>query len=467
MADTPLGALLVNGSLLLAAIVAVDLFAPRGAERGGRLHQLAAGLVLGAIGVGVMLSPYVLRPGVVFDARSVLVATAAYVFGPLPAAVVVAMTATLRLLQGGLGAGVGVGIIVASAGLGLLFRRRHRGDLATTSWRELIGLGFAAHVAMLLVTLGLPRPVALDVLRSISLPVLTLYPLLTVAVGGLMVRRMRQDRLAREVTDSEARFRSMFENGHVMMFQVDPRDGAIVDANPAAVAFYGWSREQLTSMRLSDINTLTPEQIQAEMQRARQRGGHTFRFRHRRADGTIRDVEVFSGPIRLGRRELLYSLIVDVTARVRAETERATREARRENDRIAAAEAQRRASTAALNLLEDAVASRGRAEEALEALRERERLLAESQRAPGSAAGSWTPRPARSRSPRRRPASSGCRRALCRAGSSRSGRRCGARRATASTRGSPASRTARRSTSWCSMSMCPATRRTSSPCRAV
>jgi PAS domain S-box-containing protein len=77
----------------------------------------------------------------------------------------------------------------------------------------------------------------------------------------------------------------------------------------------------LTGMNIFQINALTPEQIRAEMQRASLQHEDHFRFRHRRADGSVRDVESFSGPIQIGEREVIYSIVHDVTERVRAENE--------------------------------------------------------------------------------------------------------------------------------------------------
>jgi PAS domain S-box-containing protein len=105
------------------------------------------------------------------------------------------------------------------------------------------------------------------------------------------------------------------------MLIIDPADGTILDANQAAAKYYGWSREVLTGMNIFQINVLKPEQIRAEMQRASLQHEDHFRFRHRRADGSVRDVESFSGPIRIGEREVLYSIVHDVTERVQAENE--------------------------------------------------------------------------------------------------------------------------------------------------
>mgnify|MGYP000662718578 CR=1 FL=1 len=49
------------------------------------------------------------------------------------------------------------------------------------------------------------------------------------------------------------------------MLIIDPEDGSIIDANPAAVNFYGWSKNKLTAMNISEINILSEEQIKKEM----------------------------------------------------------------------------------------------------------------------------------------------------------------------------------------------------------
>lgn len=74
-------------------------------------------------------------------------------------------------------------------------------------------------------------------------------------------------------------------------------------------------------MHIKDINALPPEEIKAEMSRARMRNKHIFYFRHRRANAEPIDVEVYSGPISIHGRELLLSIVHDNSQRVRAEKE--------------------------------------------------------------------------------------------------------------------------------------------------
>jgi PAS domain S-box-containing protein len=133
-----------------------------------------------------------------------------------------------------------------------------------------------------------------------------------------MTERMRAETALRE---SEERYRSLFHNNHAVMLLIDPQSGQIIDANPAACAFYGYSLAQLNAMRITQINTLPPQQVAQEMERARLGQRWYFNFQHQLASGEIRDVEVYSGPIFVHHRLLLYSIVHDVSERRRLETQ--------------------------------------------------------------------------------------------------------------------------------------------------
>lgn len=136
-----------------------------------------------------------------------------------------------------------------------------------------------------------------------------------------------------ELRQSEARYRSLFANNHSVMLLIDPESGEIMEANPAAESFYGYTAAEFHGMNIDRINCLSPDEIRAEMARAKEESRSHFLFPHRLADGTIRDVEVFSCPIVIGNRKLLFSIIHDVTDRKRleAETIRARKEAEAAN----------------------------------------------------------------------------------------------------------------------------------------
>jgi PAS domain S-box-containing protein len=134
-----------------------------------------------------------------------------------------------------------------------------------------------------------------------------------------VTERKRSEALLKE---REQLYRALFEKNISVMLLIDPQTGAIVDANPSACAFYGHSKQALTSLKITDINILSGADVFEEMQRAQSEERHYFNFRHRLADGSIRDVEVFSGPITVGGRPLLCSIVHDISARKAAEMER-------------------------------------------------------------------------------------------------------------------------------------------------
>ena len=121
---------------------------------------------------------------------------------------------------------------------------------------------------------------------------------------------------------SQEAFQSLFDDHTAVKLIVDPNTGAIVAANHAAATFYGWSRETLAQMNIQQINTLPPVKIKEAMKDARDQTRAHFEFQHRLADGSVRDVEVFSSRITMEGQEYLHSIIHDITERKRAEQEK-------------------------------------------------------------------------------------------------------------------------------------------------
>ncbi len=127
--------------------------------------------------------------------------------------------------------------------------------------------------------------------------------------------------LQHSLSKSESRFRSMFELHRAVMLLIDPETGQIKDANEAAKDYYGYSRDQLRSMTIRQVNQLPPGQIQEKMKATTDAERAHHIFPHRLANGTVRWVEVYSSPILIKERPLLFSIIHDVTERKHAEKE--------------------------------------------------------------------------------------------------------------------------------------------------
>ena len=141
-------------------------------------------------------------------------------------------------------------------------------------------------------------------------------------VFGVIQDVTRQKQTEQKIRESESRYRSLFHNNHAVMLLSNPDTGQLIDANPAAVDFYGWSREELLRKNIDEINTHTPKEIEVAMAEALTGQRRNFNFCHRLADGSSRDVEVISGPILIDGQQRLYSIVQDVSQRRQAEEQR-------------------------------------------------------------------------------------------------------------------------------------------------
>jgi len=119
--------------------------------------------------------------------------------------------------------------------------------------------------------------------------------------------------------ESEQTYHSLFQESSAIQLLIDPGQGDIVDANDAAVAFYGYPLQQLTALGIPQINDLPKAQVMEEMGRAVRGEVSHFLFRHRVAGGELRSVEIYSTAVRVGGRTLLHTIVHDITERVRAE----------------------------------------------------------------------------------------------------------------------------------------------------
>ena len=111
----------------------------------------------------------------------------------------------------------------------------------------------------------------------------------------------------------------LIKHHSAMMLLINSESGKILDANEAAQHFYGWHLGRLKQMHIQEINTQPPEVVRAQMQRVIALKNVKFEHRHRRADGSIRDVEVYCDRLDGPNEGLLLSIIFDITDRKRSE----------------------------------------------------------------------------------------------------------------------------------------------------
>ncbi|MFT3752649.1 MAG: PAS domain S-box protein [Paludibacter sp.] len=121
--------------------------------------------------------------------------------------------------------------------------------------------------------------------------------------------------------ESECHYKALFNNNHSVILLVNPENARIEDANPAACRFYGWTHDELCLKSVYDFNVIDKEQVNARLHAVESQILNHFITQHRLASSAVRDVEVFSNPIHIGNKTMIYSSIHDITEKRIAESE--------------------------------------------------------------------------------------------------------------------------------------------------
>ena len=147
------------------------------------------------------------------------------------------------------------------------------------------------------------------------------YPLGSLAMA-LDAQRFERDQALAALSEREARYRELFKANPQVMFVYEIRSLRFLAVNEAALAFYGYSREEMLDMALQDVE---PPGIQAPPQPS-PGGAATERNlavsgprRHQNKNGDIRLVERIASPTVFEGWPAELMMVTDVTDRLASE----------------------------------------------------------------------------------------------------------------------------------------------------
>ncbi|HVN48713.1 MAG TPA: PAS domain S-box protein, partial [Bacteroidota bacterium] len=130
------------------------------------------------------------------------------------------------------------------------------------------------------------------------------------------------DFVKKQLAESEHRFHALYENAAEGIYFTDPAEKKIIHANPAFARMMGYSLEELRGLSVYDFVSDAKENIDQRMHMLHVTQQATIAERKYRArDGRVLDVEVSASVIPLEGREVLVTIVHNVTERKEAEIE--------------------------------------------------------------------------------------------------------------------------------------------------
>ena len=244
--------LINNAALLLALVVLYDLISHPKVGKKTYQEKILTGSAIGIIGIAVMMNSWHFNPGVVFDTRSILLSVTGLFFGPLTTMTAGVITAAFRVYTGGAGMYMGVSVVVTSSLTGLIWRMYRQSAIRLFGRYELYVFGLTVHVLMICCIIFLPQGSREEVFKTITTPVMAIYPVATVLMGYLLDHRNRRIENEEKLQISERRFRRMMERSSDIISLLDA-DGNIQNIMDSVTKVLGYDKTELIGLSVFDF----------------------------------------------------------------------------------------------------------------------------------------------------------------------------------------------------------------------
>ena len=146
-------------------------------------------------------------------------------------------------------------------------------------------------------------------------------PLLHAIIIDVTERR----RVEAALVETERRLSAVVGSSPIGIVVSRAEDGRLLDVNDAALRLYGYTRDEVVGRTVGELGTWAKPEQRAEMLRLLAEHGvvHQFPVEFRRRGGEVGVLEVSGCLLELHGTRCLLTMLVDVTARARAEGEKA------------------------------------------------------------------------------------------------------------------------------------------------
>ncbi len=179
---------LIKGAALLLALSLLQSFNVRFWGKTSELaEKITSGVLFGGICVIGMMVPLEVVPGVIFDARSVILSMSGLFGGPIVGGVAAIIAGGYRAWIGGGGATVGVAVVLSCMLLGLAYRYCHDRGWVKIGVFQLLVFGLLVHAVVIALLTQLPADIVQEVMDTVALPLFLTFTPVTAFFGMLLL----------------------------------------------------------------------------------------------------------------------------------------------------------------------------------------------------------------------------------------------------------------------------------------
>ncbi len=202
-----MGISIINSAALLITLVFIYVTLPIRENMKSCLREILTGILIGIIGIAIILTPWHLSKTITFDTISILLSTTGFFLGLISTTIAVLITGFFHLFRGREGFLKDILIIVSSSGLGILWRyiftHKPENRNKTPKWFEFYIFGIIVHAIMLFWTFMLPPRLEIDISKRLILPIIIIYPIVTLLLGILLADQQRKKQIQNELNRNE------------------------------------------------------------------------------------------------------------------------------------------------------------------------------------------------------------------------------------------------------------------------
>lgn len=256
--------LLYNLFALLSLSV-ISNFIDQNFDRRAIKGQILQGLLFGSIAVIGMMNPYVFSEGIIFDGRSIVISLATLIFGPITGFLSVISALVYRVYLGGDGTIMGVFVIIFSFLWGIIFHNKLKSKNFQIPNLYLYIFGLIVTLSMVLISIFLPKEKFVSFLHSVAPTVLIFYPILTLAIGKVILNQLNFNDSVTALKNSEESIKTTLYSIGDAVITTDI-NGNIVRMNSKAEELTGWKEKEAQGKPLDLVFNIFNEETKKPAQ---------------------------------------------------------------------------------------------------------------------------------------------------------------------------------------------------------